>query len=77
MLMFGIRVLIYLLGIALVIWILMRLAKTPRLEKKSAKKVGDMVRCTHCGMYVPRHEAIQDSDRHYCCTRHRDEDRKL
>ncbi|MEA2080892.1 MAG: PP0621 family protein [Pseudomonadota bacterium] len=74
--MFGIRVLIYLLGIALVIWILIRLAKTPRVEKKSAKRVGDMVRCAHCGIYVPRHEAIQDSDRYYCCTRHRDEDRK-
>ena len=75
--MFGIRVLIYLLGIALVIWILMRLAKTPRMEKKSTKRVGDMVQCAHCGVYVPRHEAIQDSDHFYCCTRYRDEDRKL
>lgn len=75
--MFGIRVLIYLLGIALVIWILMRLAKTPRVEKKSAKKVGDMVRCGHCGMYIPRHESVQDGDHYYCCTGHRDEDQNL
>jgi uncharacterized protein len=74
--MFGIRVLIYLLGIALVIWILMRLAKKPRAKEKSVGKVGDMVRCTHCGVYIPRHEAIQDSDRYYCCTRHLDEDRE-
>ncbi|MGI9321203.1 MAG: PP0621 family protein [Thiogranum sp.] len=75
--MFGIRILIYLLGIALVIWILMRLAKTPRVEEKSTKKVGDMVRCRHCGMYIPRHEAVQDSDHYYCCTEHRDEDQNL
>jgi uncharacterized protein len=75
--MFGIRVLIYLLGIALVIWILIRLAKTPRMDKKSAKKAGDMVRCRHCGVYIPRHEAIPDSDQYYCCKQHRDEHRKL
>jgi len=75
--MFGIRVLIYLLGIALVIWILVRLAKKPRMEKKSTGRVGDMERCAHCGVYIPRNEAIQDSDRYYCCTRHQDEDREL
>jgi len=67
--MFGIRVLIYLLGIGLIVWILMR------LEKKQAKQVDDMVRCTRCGMFVPRHEAIRDEDRYYCCSQHRDEDR--
>jgi len=60
--MFGIRVLIYLLGIGLVIWILMRLAKAPRVEKTPAKKVDDMVRCARCGMFVPRHEAISEED---------------
>ena len=73
--MFGIRVLIYLLGIALVVWILIRLAKKPGADKKSTKRVGDMVRCAHCGIYIPRHEALTDSGRYYCCTQHRDEDR--
>ncbi len=73
--MFGIRVLIYLLGIGLVVWILFRLAKAPRVEKKPAKKVDEMVRCARCGMFVPRHEAISEGDRYYCCSQHRDEDR--
>jgi len=47
------------------------------MEKKSAKRAGDMVRCTHCGVYIPRHEAIQDSNQYYCCKQHRDEHRKL
>jgi len=73
--MFGIRVLIYLLGIGLVAWILIRLAKAPRVKKKPAKQVDDMVRCARCGTFVPRHEAISEEDRYYCCSQHRDEDR--
>jgi len=73
--MFGIRVLIYLLGIGLLVWILIRLAKTPRVEKKPSKQVDDMVRCARCGTFVPRHEAINEEDRYYCCSQHRDEDR--
>jgi uncharacterized protein len=73
--MFGIRVLIYLLGIGLVVWILIRLAKGPRVEEKPAKKVNDMVRCARCGTFVPRDEAIGEEDRYYCCNQHRDEDR--
>lgn len=71
--MFGIRVLIYILGIALVVWILFRLARTPRVENKPGKKVGNMVRCARCGTYVPRNEALQAGDRYYCCPAHRDE----
>jgi len=73
--MFGIRVLIYLLGIGLVVWILIRLAKGSRIEEKPAKQVGDMVGCAHCGTFVPRHEAIREEDRYYCCSQHRDQDR--
>jgi len=73
--MFGIRVLIYLLGIGLVIWILFRLAKGPRIGKKPARLADDMVRCARCGMFVPRQEALKDNERHYCCSQHRDEDR--
>jgi len=73
--MFGIRVLIYLLGIAFVVWILMRLAQGPRVTGNADKKVGDMVRCARCDTYVPRNEALVDGDKFYCCSRHRDEDR--
>ncbi len=72
--MFGIRVLLYLVGIALVVWILYRLAKSPRIESKPRKKVGDMVSCARCGTYVPRDEAIRANEKFYCCSQHRDED---
>jgi uncharacterized protein len=73
--MFGIRILIYLLGIALVVWILFRLARNPSIKKPARKQVDDMVRCARCGTYVPRGEAIHAGDRDYCSTQHRDEDR--
>ena len=72
--MFGIRVLIFLLGIGLVVWILIRLAKGPALAKKPQKKVGDMVACSQCGVDVPRSEAIQEGDRYCGCREHRDAD---
>ena len=72
--MFGIRVLIYLLGIALVIWILFRLAKGPKVEKKPTKRVGDMVACARCGTFVPRGEALKKGEKYYCSLTHRDED---
>lgn len=30
-----------------------------------------MVRCAHCGMYVPEAEALGDGDRRYCSQAHR------
>lgn len=72
--MFGMRVLVFLLGIALVVWILMRLAKAPRLTKKTEQKIDDMVRCARCGVFTPRQDAIQDEDRYFCGTCHRDQD---
>lgn len=34
-----------------------------------------MVRCAHCGVYLPASEAITDGGRSYCDPAHRDADR--
>ena len=72
--MFGIRTLIFLLGIVLVVMIVRRLGKTPSVERKPTKQVGDMVQCASCGTYVPQTEAVKDGDRYYCCEAHRSRD---
>jgi uncharacterized protein len=72
--MFGIRVLLYLVGIGLVIWILLRLAKSPRIDTRPTKQVGSMVRCAHCGVHVPQNEALQAGGKYYCCREHLDRD---
>ena len=33
----------------------------------------DTVRCAHCGLHVPKRDAIRDGGRHYCCEAHRRE----
>ncbi|HQU14873.1 MAG: hypothetical protein B7Z66_01420 [Chromatiales bacterium 21-64-14] len=30
-----------------------------------------MVRCTHCGLFVPESEALHDGEQHYCSEGHR------
>ncbi len=72
--MFGIRVLIFLAGIALVVWILIRLARGPRPRERPQIKSGDTVKCARCSVYVPRAEALQAGDKFYCSEKHRAED---
>ncbi len=32
----------------------------------------DMVRCAHCGLHLPKDDALQQGGRSYCCAAHRD-----
>ena len=34
--------------------------------------VQDMVRCAHCGVHVPKDEALWKAGRSYCCQAHQD-----
>jgi uncharacterized protein len=34
----------------------------------------DMVACAHCGVHLPRNEAITLDTRHYCCAEHQQRD---
>lgn len=71
--MFGIRVLIYLLGVGLVVWILYRLYNTPSPASKPPRKVGDMVKCDVCGIFIPRNEAFTKGEHCFCSKEHRDQ----
>lgn len=35
---------------------------------------GDMVRCQHCGLFLPRENALQRDGRYYCSAAHREAD---
>lgn len=72
--MFGIRILIYLIGIALVVWILFRLYKSPSASRKQPGRVDDMVKCEVCGVFVPRNEALSQDGHYYCSKEHRDQE---
>lgn len=34
----------------------------------------DMVACQHCGLHLPRSEALTHGQRHYCCAEHQRRD---
>lgn len=34
----------------------------------------DMVACQHCGLHLPRSEALTSGERHYCCAEHQRSD---
>lgn len=34
----------------------------------------DMVACRHCGLHLPRSEALTHGQRHYCCAEHQRRD---
>ncbi len=47
-----------------------------RREEAAAELPADTVRCAHCGVHVPKSEAIRDADRFFCCEAHRREARE-
>ena len=70
--MFGIRILLLLIGIGLVIAILTHFARgSSRITEKKPKHVDKVVECRYCGTYIPEQEAIESNGSYYCCEQHR------
>jgi uncharacterized protein len=71
------KVLIIALAVALLLWLLF--GRTARDGKKpgSGRRDGqggaeEMVTCAHCGVHLPRSEALAARSLHYCSAAHRD-----
>jgi len=71
--------LIRLIIFGLIFWLLYRtvqrlLNKPPSPQSQQPRKVTstDMVRCAHCGIHIPKSEALQRDGRNYCSEEHRD-----
>ena len=69
--------LIRILLIALVIWLLLRLFKNWSAKKALERKrqqpaeLKTIVKCAHCGLHVPKNEAIESANRYYCSQAHK------
>jgi uncharacterized protein len=70
--------LIRLIIIGLIIWFLyrafQRMLEKPRTSEKTKRPTTsrDMVKCAHCGIHIPRDEALEREGELYCSTEHRD-----
>ena len=71
--------LIFLLALILAVWIGYSLVRRRMKELNDRRKAQrrlrpatDMVRCDHCGLHIPREQAVAAAGRHYCSAAHRD-----
>jgi len=70
--------LIRLIIIGLVIWLLyravQRMLNKPAQQEQPRRRVTshDMVKCAHCGIHIPRNEALEHNGDFYCSPEHRD-----
>ncbi len=67
--------LIRILIIALLAWLLLRMIKNQinryQLRQKGNKaQIQTVVRCQHCKLHIPKHEAITSENKYYCCKEH-------
>ncbi|MEZ5542464.1 MAG: PP0621 family protein [Pseudomonadota bacterium] len=65
------RTLLIFIALALIVMIGRQLLRKPHISTRTPAKTGQMVRCAHCGMYVPQHEACMQDGVSYCSAEHR------
>jgi len=72
----GIIVLIRLIIFLLIGWFLFRLVRnwlkqSARIKKPADEKIDTMVRCSKCGVYSPKQNAIEKDGQFFCCEEHK------
>ncbi len=63
------RLIFLVVAIALVYWLLRRF-RVSQDETRDAAQSEDMVSCRHCGLNLPKSEAISSDGDYYCCEAH-------
>ncbi len=65
------RALFWLLLLGWLIWLINRLRRpAPPSATKDSPAIQDMVACNHCGLHLPKRDAVQGSRGAYCSTEH-------
>ena len=68
------KYLIVLLVVAVVVWLLLRSRKSARPASRNATPEPGpqaMLQCSHCGVHLPRAEALVDESGAFCTDAHR------
>jgi uncharacterized protein len=64
------RLLVLIVLIVLAVWLVRRALRRLRQDSPPAIKEGELVRCAHCGVHLPRAEARQADGALYCSEDH-------
>lgn len=69
------KIVILVIAFAAAFWLLRGLRKRSGGEAPppANSAVEDMVRCAHCGVHLPRGEAVMSQQRFFCSSQHRQE----
>ena len=71
------KILLLALGLALAYWILKRYRRKIDRNAPQPKFRGeDMVRCSQCGVHLPRSESLRSGEAFYCSVEHRPQHQK-
>ncbi|MDH5446376.1 MAG: PP0621 family protein [Gammaproteobacteria bacterium] len=67
--------LIRILLIALVAWLLLRMIRNwadrqKIARQKSTSELESIVPCHHCGLHIPKNEALESDNKYYCSQEH-------
>jgi uncharacterized protein len=63
--------LLLIIAIVAMVYLLIRSYRRKTLRQETTT-TEDMVRCSHCGMHLPRGESIAASGKYFCGSEHRD-----
>jgi len=67
------RLIVLVALVVAVVWLVRRALRSPGEEadlRKRAQAAGELVRCAHCGMHLPRSEACEAGGLVYCSDEH-------
>ena len=64
------RLLVLIVLVVLAVWFIRRALRRLQPGDKPLVKEGELVRCAHCGMHLPRSEARQAEGILYCSEEH-------
>ena len=73
------KVIVLVLVVVLVLWLMKGRSARKRADRAQPPRAADnpgapqpMVSCAHCGLHLPRAEALLLGDQPFCCAAHRD-----
>jgi uncharacterized protein len=65
--------LLFLLAVITVVYMLLKSFQRQTSKPDESDEVEDMVRCSQCGVHLPRSESISADENYFCCDEHRRE----
>ncbi len=70
----AVKYLVVIVVVAVVLWLMFGRRRTRAVPRRDAraKELEGMVACAHCGVHLPRSEALAAGGRSYCSAAHRD-----